>query len=184
MRTDRRRNRSRENWVRDEATLAQSRNVLAKLVGGGGTSAEPATQADAATRRVSEPATIRRGISSRAVGALAVIASVVIGAVMWSAGYRPLRGRAPKSAGSRASRESRGVRDAATSQALVVPANGPPARKCHSDSALGVVPAIEYRDPPNTSSKCPQRPLEQCCASVVAMRRLTFRWISLARGPD
>jgi hypothetical protein len=34
------------------------------------------------------------------------------------------------------------------------------------------------------SRDSPQRALEQCCASVVAMRRPTFRWSSPARGPD
>ena len=154
----------RSNWVRDEATLALSRNVLvsvlnddtqlplgfrqqqtvnlaswngsatdpefqlltqgiAKLVGGGGAAAEPPTRADAGTRRGNEPAAIRRGISSRAAAALAVVGCVLVGAVIWSAGYGRPQERAPNAGDPVAASTSSGVRDESTTRALVVPAN-------------------------------------------------------------
>ena len=153
----------KSNWVRDEATLAQTRSVLvsalidntdlplgfrqqqaanlrswtgsttdsefqlltqgiAAVVAGSGGAAELPAPAAAATRHASDPDQTQRGASKRmtltGVSALVVMTGVLIGAVMWSAGYRPLRGGAPKADGG-----SRVSQDSATSQVLVVPAN-------------------------------------------------------------
>jgi hypothetical protein len=150
------------NWVRDEATLAQTRKVLvsalidntdlplgfrqqqaanlrswtgsttdsefqlltqgiAAVVAGSGAAGLPAPAA-AATRHTSDLDQTQRGASKRmtlaGVSALVVMTGVLIGAVMWLAGYRPLRDGAPRADGG-----STVSQDSPTSQALVVHAN-------------------------------------------------------------